>query len=69
MAIAGLLVVAFVVISPFLTYYVTSTLFSRRSNSTTTSKEAPSIPYFIPGVFHAAVLARTGAPKYFAELM
>ncbi|KAJ4993177.1 hypothetical protein SVAN01_01152 [Stagonosporopsis vannaccii] len=69
MAVIGLLVIAFVVISPLLTYYVTSTLFFRRSKSTASSKEAPSIPYFIPGIFHAAVLARTGAPKYFAELI
>ncbi|KAF1927586.1 uncharacterized protein M421DRAFT_64809 [Didymella exigua CBS 183.55] len=64
-----LLVVASIVILPFLTYYTTSTLFIRRSNSKLTGKEPPTIPYFVPGLFSAAAFAQLGARRYFAELI
>ncbi|OSS43390.1 hypothetical protein B5807_12008 [Epicoccum nigrum] len=57
-----------ILISPFLTYYVTSTLFFRTANNKTTSKRPPTVPYLLPGLFSAGGLARSGARKYFAEL-
>ena len=58
-----------ILITPFLTYYVTSTLFFRRANSKATSKQPPTIPYLLPGLFSAGGLARFGAREYFADLM
>lgn len=64
-----LIIGAFVVVLPFLTYYVTSLLFFRQSKSKATQKRPPTIPYFIPGLFNALGFAQSGARKYFAELM
>ncbi|KAJ8112823.1 hypothetical protein OPT61_g4897 [Boeremia exigua] len=64
-----LLTIAFAVILPFLTYYVTSALFFRKANSTAINKEPPTIPYFVPGLFNAANFGRSGARTYFAELI
>ncbi|KAF1359708.1 cytochrome P450 [Lizonia empirigonia] len=66
---SALIILAFVVVFPFLTYYATSTLFFRKVNSTSVAKRPPTIPYFIPGLFHAASFAQLGARKYFAELI
>jgi hypothetical protein len=64
-----LLLVASLIVFPFLTYYATSSLFFRRANDKSGGKEPPTIPYFIPGVFNTAGFAQLGARKYFAELM
>lgn len=64
-----LLIVASLIVFPFLTYYATSTSFFRRANDKSDGKKPPTIPYFIPGVFNAAGFAQLGARKYFAELM
>ncbi|UPX17443.1 uncharacterized protein EKO05_0007796 [Ascochyta rabiei] len=66
---SALLILASLVIFPFLTYYATSSLFFRRSNSTAAGKKPPTIPYFVPGLFHAVGFAQLGARKYFAELI
>ena len=64
-----LLVVASMVILPFLTYYVTSALFFRKANNKPIDKDPPTIPYFISGVFHTFGFAQLGARKYFAQAM
>jgi hypothetical protein len=64
-----LLAIVAALISPFLTYYVTSTLFFRKANSKDTGKQPPTVPYLLPGLFSAGGLARSGARKYFAELL
>ncbi|KAF9692788.1 hypothetical protein EKO04_009166 [Ascochyta lentis] len=64
-----LIILASLVIFPFLTYYATSSLFFRRADSTTFGKKPPTIPYFVPGLFHASGFAQLGARKYFAELI
>lgn len=56
-------------ILPFLTYYLSTLSFYRKANSKVTGKRPPTIPYFIPGVFHAFTLAYEGPQKYFATLM
>jgi hypothetical protein len=57
------------IISPFITYYITTLLFYRRIRSLATRKVPPTVPYFAPGLFHAFSLATFGPQKYFAELM
>lgn len=64
-----LVILASLVIIPFLTYYTTSSVFFRRINSKTVKKKPPTIPYFVPGLFHTFSFAQLGAQKYFAELM
>jgi hypothetical protein len=64
-----LTIVASIIVLPFLTYYATSTLFFRSANSSSTGKTPPTVPYFIPGLFHAISFSQLGARKYFAELM
>ncbi|KAF2628478.1 cytochrome P450 [Macroventuria anomochaeta] len=64
-----LIIVASIIIFPFLTYYATSSLFFRRANNNSTGKAPPTIPYFIPGLFHAVSFTQSGARKYFAELI
>jgi hypothetical protein len=57
------------IISPFITYYITTSLFYRRARSPASKKVPPTVPYFAPGLFHAFSLASFGPPKYFAELV
>ncbi|KAH7386034.1 cytochrome P450 [Pyrenochaeta sp. MPI-SDFR-AT-0127] len=66
----SLLLVAFVLITlPFFTYYVSTQLFYRKANRASPGKRPPTIPYFIPGAFHAFTLAYEGPQKYFATLI
>jgi hypothetical protein len=58
-----------VVVLPFLTYYITSTAFFRRANNRGPGKKPPTVPYFVPGLFHATGIVSLGPRKYFAELM
>lgn len=67
--LAMLLVFSFLLIFPFFTYYVATTLFYRKVNSDSIGKTPPTVPYLIPGVFHAFSLAYEGPQKYFATLM
>jgi hypothetical protein len=58
-----------VVVLPFLTYYITSAAFFRRANTRGAGKRPPTVPYFVPGLFHATGIVSLGPQKYFAELM
>lgn len=58
-----------VALLPFLTYYVTATLFRRRVRSVAHNKVPPTVPYQAPGIFHAFGLATIGPQKYLAQLM
>ncbi|KAF1835135.1 hypothetical protein BDW02DRAFT_496609 [Decorospora gaudefroyi] len=65
-----LLFVAFLlVVIPALTYHVSKTLFYQKVNSKASAQTPPTIPYLVPGVFHAFSLAYEGPQKYFATLL
>lgn len=65
-----MLLIAIILISiPALTYYVSSTLFHRSSKTVASRRSPPTIPYLLPGVFHAFNLAYDGPPKCFATLL
>lgn len=66
---AMLFVILSLIISPFLTYYISTTSFYRKANSKASGKTPPTVPFFIPGVFHAFSLAYDGPQKYFSALM
>ncbi|KAF2029216.1 putative cytochrome-like protein P450 [Setomelanomma holmii] len=57
------------IVSPFLTLYLTTSLFYRRARSTAPRKSPPTVPYYVPGVFHAFSLATTGPQEYLAKLL
>lgn len=57
------------IIFPFLTCYIATILFYRKARSTARGKIPPSIPYYVPGIFHAFGLASIGPQKYFAQIM
>jgi hypothetical protein len=57
------------VLLPVVTYYLTSALFHRRILSKSRNKVPPTVPYQVPGVFHAFSLATVGPQKYLAQLM
>jgi hypothetical protein len=57
------------IISPFLTYYITTSLFYKKARSSATKKAPPTVPYCVPGIFHAFSLASIGPQKYFAWLV
>ncbi|KAH7068193.1 cytochrome P450 [Paraphoma chrysanthemicola] len=61
--------VAALIVLPFFTYYVTTLLFYRRVRSNECKKTPPTIPYYVPGIFHAFSLASTGPQEYIAQLM
>ncbi|KAF3009741.1 hypothetical protein E8E13_009311 [Curvularia kusanoi] len=46
-----LLIIGAIVISPILTYYITSSLFFRTANSKAANKHPPTIPYLVPELF------------------
>ncbi|RMZ70713.1 cytochrome p450 [Pyrenophora seminiperda CCB06] len=56
------------IIIPILTYNVSKARFDRSSQSTTLQRP-PTVPYLVPGVFHAFSLAFDGPQKYFATLI
>ena len=64
-----ILPILFVVVSPFLVYYISTQLFYRTTNSKALGKRPPTIPYFIPAVFHTFTLAYEGAQTFFASAM
>jgi hypothetical protein len=64
-----LLLTALLIIAPALTYYVSTTLFYQHAKSTAANKTPPTIPYLVPGAFHAFSLAYDGPQKYFARLL
>ncbi|CAO2651892.1 Nn.00g001750.m01.CDS01 [Neocucurbitaria sp. VM-36] len=64
-----LIVILPLIISPFLTYYISTVLFYRKANSKASGKTPPTVPFFIPGIFHAFTLAYEGPQRYFAALM
>lgn len=57
------------VLGPLLVFYITTLLFWRRTRSKVRSKTPPTIPYFVPGIYHAFGLATTGPEKYFAQVL
>jgi hypothetical protein len=57
------------VICPLLIYYITTLLFYRRASSKLRGKVPPTVPYYVPVIFHAFSLAKTGPQKYFAQVM
>ncbi|KAH7092141.1 cytochrome P450 [Paraphoma chrysanthemicola] len=61
--------VAALIVLPFFTYYVTTLLFYRRVRSNECKKTPPTIPFYVPGVFHAFSLATSGPQEYIAQLM
>jgi len=64
-----LFLIAFLlIIIPVLTYNVSKARFDRSSQSTALQRP-PTVPYLVPGVFHAFSLAFDGPQKYFATLM
>ncbi|KAF2126947.1 cytochrome P450 [Dothidotthia symphoricarpi CBS 119687] len=54
---------------PFLTYYVSMSKFVRKANSKALGKRPPTIPYWIPGVYHTISLVSVGPQKYFGMLI
>jgi hypothetical protein len=64
-----LFVASALVLFPFLTYCVTSTLFQRKVRSEACNKVPPTVPYQAPGIFHAFGLATIGPQKYLAQLV
>ncbi|KAL7777998.1 hypothetical protein CFE70_004672 [Pyrenophora teres f. teres 0-1] len=63
-----LLIVFLLIIVPICTYNVSKARFDRSSQSTALQRP-PTVPYLVPGVFHAFSLAFDGPQKYFATLM
>jgi hypothetical protein len=63
------LIVAALVVVPFVTYYLSLSLFQRKIRGNATEKTPPTIPFYFPGVFHAFGLAYVGPQKYFAYLL
>jgi hypothetical protein len=59
----------FLVISPFLIYYITFTAFHRKARSNASGKTPPTIPFCVPVFFHAFSLAVVGPQKYFAQTL
>jgi hypothetical protein len=57
------------VLCPLLIYYITTLLFYRRASSKLRGKVPPTVPYYVPGIFHAFSLAKTGPPRYLAQVM
>ncbi|KAF2865178.1 cytochrome P450 [Massariosphaeria phaeospora] len=53
---------------PVLVYYITTTLFYRKTNSKLLSKIPPTVPYWVPGLFHGLSVA-SGPPAYFAKVL
>jgi hypothetical protein len=64
-----LLIAILLVAIPALTYYVSSTFFYRAVNSSASKSKPPTIPYLLPGVFHAFNVAYDGPQKFFATLL
>jgi hypothetical protein len=64
-----LLVAVLLIIIPALTYYVSTTLFYQNAKSTSPGKRPPTIPYLVPGAFHAFSIAYDGPQKFFARLL
>ena len=58
-----------VVIVPFFTYQLTSFLFYRTARSDAPLKTPPTIPYWVPGIFHGVGLIMYGPPAYFGRFM
>ncbi|KAH8722568.1 cytochrome P450 [Phaeosphaeriaceae sp. PMI808] len=63
------LAIVALVISPFLTFFLTTLLFYRKARSNASAKVPPTAPYFLPGIFHAFGMAFMGPQLYFAQLM
>ncbi|CAA9961296.1 Cytochrome P450 [Pyrenophora teres f. maculata] len=63
-----LLIVFLLIIVPICTYNVSKARFDRSSQSTALQRP-PTVPYLVPGVFHAFSLAFDGPQKYFATLI
>lgn len=57
------------IISPFLTYYLTTLVFYRRSRSKELGKYPPTIPFYLIGIFHTFSLMTAGPQQYFAQLL
>jgi hypothetical protein len=53
----------------FLIHYATALLFSQTIRSKLRSKTPPTVPYYLPGIYHAFSLAKTGPQKFFAQVM
>jgi hypothetical protein len=64
-----LLILVLLIVIPALTYYVSTNRFYQKAKSTALGKEPPTIPYFVPGAFHAFSLAFDGQQKYFTRLL
>ncbi|KAF1849405.1 cytochrome P450 [Cucurbitaria berberidis CBS 394.84] len=64
-----LLAIATLIIVPFLTFFLSTTLFYRKTKNKFPGQTPPTTPYFVPGVFHAFSLAYFGPQKYFAALI
>lgn len=64
-----LLLAVLLIVTPALTYYVSTTLFYQNAKHTASGSRPPTIPYLFPGVFHAFSIAYDGPQKYFARLL
>ena len=56
------------VLFPYITYQLTTILFYRTVRSKAILKTPPTIPYWVPGLFHTIGLA-FGGSAYFGKLM
>lgn len=65
----GLAIILTLIVVPLATYYSSLSSFQRRARRKRAGKIPPTIPYYVPGIFHAFSLASTGPQKYFAQLL
>ncbi|PSN66246.1 putative cytochrome-like protein P450 [Corynespora cassiicola Philippines] len=63
-----ILIIAFFIIFPFLTSNISTAIFFRTVRSRRLNKKPPTLPYWVPILYHALGFA-TGAPANFAKLM
>ncbi|KAF1918443.1 putative cytochrome-like protein P450 [Ampelomyces quisqualis] len=64
-----LAIILTLIIVPVATYYGSRSSFQRRTRGKRVGKVPPTIPYYVPGIFHAFSLASIGPQKYFAQLL
>lgn len=64
---AWLILLAFI-LTPFLTHYITTFFFRQQSKNRNPSRKPPTIPYWVPGLYHALGLLSKPS-TYFALLI
>jgi hypothetical protein len=65
----SLIILVTLIIVPFLTYFISTTLFYRTARSHSALRRPPTVPYWVPGIYHGFSLLSRSPSIFFKRAM